>query len=78
MSTIRVWTWDYGERELDLDGDPRPVVQTLQTVLEGGLWDQFRRFPAGVVARHLPELDLAPQTRRLVEIWIEEAGSTAA
>ena len=68
----KIWTWDRGERELDVDGDPLLVSQVLQTVLDGGLWNQFRKFPPDVVRRLLPRLDLAPNTRTLLELWIEE------
>jgi hypothetical protein len=69
---IRVWTWDAGARDLDVDGDPLALGQVLQTVLDGGLWGELRKFPADAVARVLPRLQLRPETRGLVEIWIEE------
>jgi hypothetical protein len=71
--TIDVWTWDRGLRPIDLDGPPNAIVPVLETVLTGGLWKEFRKFPCDTVERLLPELDLPPNIRRLVELWIEEA-----
>jgi hypothetical protein len=78
MRTLRIWTWDYGHREIDADGDPRLIAQVLQTVLDGGLWNQFEKFPADCLERALPYLSLASHTRRLVEIRVEEARRPAA
>ena len=72
---LRIWTWDVGEREVEVDGDPLLAAQVLQTVLDGGLWNQFRKFPVDVVSRLLPRLELPQNTRSVVEIWIEEASS---
>ncbi len=68
-----MWTWDVGERTLDLDADPALLVPILETILEGGLWKQFRKFPSATLARLLPHLHISPPTRRLLEIWIQEA-----
>lgn len=75
---IRVWTWDVGERELDVDTDPRRVTSVLQTILEGGLWAELRKFPTDIVARLLPSLHIPPHTRRLLELWIEETRQAEA
>lgn len=56
-----------------MDGDPLLVEQVLQTVLDGGLWNQFRKFPTDVIKRLLPRLLLPSNTRAVLEIWIEEA-----
>lgn len=75
---ILVWTWDFGRVSLDLDLDPpQRIDYYLQAILDGGLWRQFRKFPAEIVAASLPRLKLAPQTRRLVEIWLEETRPAA-
>jgi hypothetical protein len=76
--TARIWTWDVGSRDIDLDGDPRLLVPILETILEGGLWRQFRKFPPDAIARLLPHLQVPPHMRRLLEIWIEEGPRRAA
>jgi hypothetical protein len=68
-----VWTWDVGEREIDLDTRPEALVPVLETILEGGLWNQFRKFPPDTLARLLPYLNVPSNTRRLIELWIDEA-----
>ena len=70
---IPVWTWDVGRRPVDPEGTTEALVPLLQTILEGGLWRQFRKFPPATLVRLLPHLDVPPNTRRLIEIWIEEA-----
>ena len=74
----RIWTWDVGTRDVNLDGDPLLLAQVLQTVVDGGLWNQFRKFPADVVRRLLPTLQVQPNTRTLLELWIEEAQAREA
>ena len=69
---VKIWTWDRGNRAVDMDGDARLLCPILETVLQGGLWDQLAKFPADTVERILPLVDVSPETRRLVEIWIEE------
>lgn len=67
---MKIWTWDRGLRPVDMDSQAlRPI---LETVLQGALWDQLQKFPADTVERILPLVDVPPETRRLVEIWIEE------
>lgn len=73
---VRVWTWDRGERPVDLDVDDQ-LVAVLQTVLDGGLWKEFRKFPRRDIARVLPRLGVAPHTRRLLELWTEEEPTAA-
>jgi hypothetical protein len=55
-------------------GPSRPY----ESVLLGALWRQFERFPPDTVERVLPLLTLPMQTRRFVEIWIEENRGKAA
>jgi hypothetical protein len=71
-ASIPVWTWDVSRRAVDLEGTTEALVPLLQTILEGGLWKQFRKFPPATLARLLPHLEVPPNTRRLIEIWIEE------
>lgn len=75
---VRIWTWDGGDRAIDMDGDRRLLTPILETILEGGLWEQFRRFPPDVIERLLPGLNVSPETRRLLEIWVEEAPARVA
>ena len=70
---VPVWTWDVGEREIALDARPETLVPVLETILEGGLWNQFRKFPPDTLARLLPHLHIPAATRRRIELWIEEA-----
>lgn len=74
---VSVWTWDVGEREIDLDARSGVLVPILETILDGGLWQQFRKFPPDTLQRLLPHLRVPPNTRRLIELWIEEAPSRA-
>lgn len=71
---VLIWTWDGGKREIDL-ADSARVAQVLQTVLEGGLWKELRKFPKDAIARALPALRIPSHTRRLLELWIEEANA---
>lgn len=61
-----------------MDGPPELLVPILETVLNGALWRELERFPADTVARLLPRLDVPPNIRRLVEIWIEAQLRSAA
>lgn len=74
---IRIWTWDVGERQLDLAAPIEVLVPVLETVLEGGLWNQFRKFTPDTLTRLLPHLQIASNTRRLIELWIQEAPARA-
>jgi hypothetical protein len=71
LRTIRIWTWDAGHREIDPDDEPRRLVPVLETILEGGLWGELRKFPRDAVARLLPYLHVPAHTRRFLEIWVE-------
>jgi len=73
VRAVPVWTWDVGEREIDLDARPEALVPVLETILEGGLWNQFRKFAPDTLARLLPYLHVPSNTRRLIELWIDEA-----
>lgn len=75
---VRIWTWDCGSRPVDMDGPPELLVPILETILEGGLWRQFEKFPPDTLERLLPAIDVPPNIRRLVEIWIEEKRRPAA
>ena len=70
---LTVWTWDVGERQIDLDAATETLVPVLETILEGGLWNQFRKFPIDTLGRLLPHLHVPSNTRRLIELWIQEA-----
>jgi hypothetical protein len=78
LRLVRIWTWDVGERPVDMDGDRRLLTPILETILEGGLWKQFRKFPPDVIERLLPSLNVPRETRRLLEIWVEEAAARGA
>lgn len=75
---VDIWTWDVGLRPVDMDGDPRWLVPILETILDGPLWGEFRKFPVDTIERLLPYLNVSPETRRLLELWIEEAPRRAA
>lgn len=75
---VRIWTWDRGNRAVDMDGPPALLVPILETVLEGALWRELKKFPPDTLVRLLPEIHVAPNLRRLVEIWIEEKRRPAA
>lgn len=63
---------------LDMDGPPELLVPILETVLNGALWREFEKVPVDTVARLLPRLEVAPNIRRLLEIWVEEKSQPAA
>lgn len=75
---VPVWTWGTGERTIDLDARPEALVPVLETILEGGLWNQFRKFPAETLARLPPHLHVPSHTRRLIELWMDEAPTRQA
>jgi len=75
---VRIWTWDRGNRLVDMDGPPEAVVPVLETVLNGASWREFKKFPLDTLERLLPRLDVPSNIRRFVEIWIEEKGRSAA
>ena len=70
---VSLWTWDRGEREVDLLGDPKRLAPIVQTILDGGLWGQFRKIPPEVISRLLPFLVVAAHTRRFLKMWVEHA-----
>jgi hypothetical protein len=71
--TANIWTWDVGRRAVDLDDEAALLAPILQTILDGSLWTEFRKFPPHVLVRLLPDLDVDLATRRLIEIFVEEA-----
>jgi hypothetical protein len=74
---VKIWTWDRGARAVDLDGPPELLRPILETILDGGLWEELEKFPPNTVARLLPQLRIPRNIRRLVEIWIETRRSAA-
>jgi hypothetical protein len=74
---VNIWTWDRGKRAVDMDGPPELLQPILETILDGGLWEELEKFPPAVVARLLPGLRISRNIRRLVEIWIETRRSAA-
>jgi hypothetical protein len=74
---VKIWTWDRGTRAVDIDGAPELLRPILETILEGGLWEELEKFPSETVERLLPPLRIPPNIRRLVEIWIEARRSAA-
>lgn len=62
---------------VDMSGPPEILVPLLETILNGALWRELKKFPAPTLKRLLPRLDIPPNVRRLVEIWVEEKRSTA-
>lgn len=74
----RIWTWDRGARLVDMDGPPELLVPILETVLNGGLWRELKKFPVSTLERLLPRVEVPQNVRRLVEIWIEEKRRSAA
>ena len=67
---VKVWTWDRGARTVDMNGEPELLRPILETILEGGLWEELEKFPPETVERLLPLLRIPRNIRRLVEIWI--------
>ncbi|HEX3475883.1 MAG TPA: hypothetical protein VHT91_12745 [Kofleriaceae bacterium] len=74
---MKVWTWDRGARAVDIDGAPELLRPILETILEGGLWEELEKFPPETVERLLPLLRIPRNIRRLVEIWIATRRSAA-
>jgi len=56
-----------------MDGPPNPLLPVLETILVGGPWTEIRKIPLDTLVRLFPRLDVHPETRRLLEVWIEEA-----
>ena len=73
LRRFQVFTCDRGLRHVDVDrDDPARIASLLQEVIESGFWRELARFPSDTLAAALPRLTLARETRRLLEIWIEE------
>lgn len=70
---VEIWTWDRGSQPVDMEGEAARIVPILETVLQAGLWTEFRKFPREAIERLLPELRVPATTRSLLEMWIEEA-----
>jgi hypothetical protein len=60
-----------------MDGEPELLRPILETILEGGLWEELEKFPPETVGRLLPVLHIPRNIRRLVEIWIATRRSAA-
>ncbi len=75
---VRIWTWDRGNRMLDMDGPSALLAPVLETVLNGALWRELKKFPPDTLERLLPRVEVPSNIRRLVEIWIEEHQRSAA
>jgi hypothetical protein len=60
-----------------MDGPPELLQPILETILDGGLWEELEKFPPSTVERLLPQLRIPRNIRRLVEIWTETRRSTA-
>lgn len=69
---VKIWTWDIGSRDVDMDWPGSRLAPILQMILDGGLWTEFRKFPAETVARVAPLLQLPSYTREFLDLWIEE------
>jgi len=63
---------------VDLDGPAELLAPILETVLNGALWRELKKFPADTLERLLPRVEVPSNIRRLVEIWIEEHRGSAA
>lgn len=57
---------------MDMDGPAEAIAPVLNTVVNGALWREFKRFPIDTLERLLPSLEVPANVRRFVEIWIEE------
>jgi hypothetical protein len=60
-----------------MDGPPELLQPILETILDGGLWEELEKFPPDTVERLLPHLRILRNIRRLVEIWTETRRSAA-
>lgn len=61
-----------------MDAPAERLAPVLATVLNGALWRELKKFPVDTLQRLLPRVDVPPNIRRLVEIWIEEKAKPAA
>ncbi len=69
---IRVRTWDYGWVRFDPIAEPDLARGLLQKFWENGMWDEIRKFPPAVIARHAPRLQAPRWSRRFLAICAEE------
>ena len=69
----QIWTWDRGSQPVDMEWEAARIAPILETVLQAGLWTEFRKFPRDTIERLLPRLKIPATTRALLEMWIEEA-----
>jgi len=70
---FELFTCDRGSRAVDVDrDDPLRIASLLQEVIESGFWRELAKVPSDTLAAAMPRLILPPDTRRLLEIWIEE------
>lgn len=60
-----------------MNGPAELLLPILETVLEGGLWRELKKFPISTLERLAPRLQTPPNIRRLVELWIEEKRQAA-
>lgn len=56
-----------------MDGSVERLAPILETVLQGCLWEELKKFPPDTLERLLPHVAAPRNIKRLVEIWIEEA-----
>jgi hypothetical protein len=63
---------------LDMDGPAELLAPVLETVLNGALWRELKKFPLDTLGRLLPRVEVPSNVRRFVEIWIEEHRRSAA
>jgi hypothetical protein len=61
-----------------MDAPVELLAPILETVLNGALWRELKKFPVDVLERLLPAVTVPSNIRRLVEIWIEEKRRPAA
>lgn len=61
-----------------MDGPVEVLAPILETVLNGALWRELKKFPPDTLTRLLPEVEAPSNIKRLVEIWIEEKTRPAA
>jgi hypothetical protein len=55
-----------------MDASANELAPVLETVLNGPLWRELKKFPPDTLERLLPHLTVPSNIRRFVELWIEE------